>query len=833
MGADIYMSKTQTATPRILQPLVSKLREIANTPERIALQQAQAAAALAEAQSPSSAKASLASQLDTYRNAIGDIRLIDLYRTSSIANACAEFWASNIAAIKFRLYDPNGKPVDKIHVETEPEDVDEDALDNATVVKKAMPPLGVKSLNELLSSPNFHNQMFKVEVTLRFLGQSLVRRVNNNFRVTKDVQWVNPQLYTRDLDSYMGLKGFYIYPGLGQDNPIGYLPIEEALYFNGFSFADDWLGVSSIEIVAQQAATEPEMATTLLALFRNMATPIGILQPAEDSKNYVNKNEVGALTRFFQSTIQGARNFGRTIISASRWQWTPLAVNFKDLDMGSMKRDMRDEIATAFQIEPAFLSSGQSQYNELEGKINIWLDRRFRPRADFYARCLTQQLCSGMPGYEIRADISDLIKEDEALRLQNVQGKLNAMLITVGQGQEQLGQEVDPIMKDIYMIAGIPVPRKEVPNYWKNLLFRGNDPTADGGNGGDGGDTPDGGKKPDNAEGLQPNSRVDSPKERMSKVLAGVAGENYRPKESLPAEARSATPIQDVVSDAVFKELQIAATKAYKGQAFTAHLVQPATWMYIQSLTEWLIPEEATKSERAIITDQILGYAKAHHIRVSKSRDTVQATRIEYEERVNDAFEQRKANKISGQEFITRLRINGNEASRKLFIDGLRTAGVNTDELDEDDEAWLAQHNADQDQWYIRAEENMAAGKYTDAMMKNRGQEWFHMTGYPAYNEGIYSGSKNIALMWLQGKTEQPCRSCSALNGQVRRAKSWKKQQVRPKLIDLGCRGFECDCQLLPTDAPVSKGRYPEWRNLRSADPDHLLQLEVDDALPS
>jgi hypothetical protein len=103
------------------------------------------------------------------------------------------------------------------------------------------------------------------------------------------------------------------------------------------------------------------------------------------------------------------------------------------------------------------------------------------------------------------------------------------------------------------------------------------------------------------------------------------------------------------------------------------------------------------------------------------------------------------------------------------------------------------------------------------------------MTGYPAYWEGIYSASKNIALMWLLGQTAEKCKSCLALNGQVRRAKSWKKQGLRPKLIDLACRGFECGCLLLPTDEKVTRGKFPEWR---FADTKHVLQ-EIDDALPA
>lgn len=54
------------------------------------------------------------------------------------------------------------------------------------------------------------------------------------------------------------------------------------------------------------------------------------------------------------------------------------------------------------------------------------------------------------------------------------------------------------------------------------------------------------------------------------------------------------------------------------------------------------------------------------------------------------------------------------------------------------------------------------------------------------------------------------CRTCLKLNGRVHRASLWARK-VTPRVTDgrLACRGFNCKCQLLETDLPATKGRFP------------------------
>jgi len=71
---------------------------------------------------------------------------------------------------------------------------------------------------------------------------------------------------------------------------------------------------------------------------------------------------------------------------------------------------------------------------------------------------------------------------------------------------------------------------------------------------------------------------------------------------------------------------------------------------------------------------------------------------------------------------------------------------------------------------------------------------------------------KDKKLKWILGRTEKHCRSCLKLTDKVKRASYWEERRIRPQNPPnslLECGGWKCDCSLVPTDAPMSKGPLP------------------------
>lgn len=67
----------------------------------------------------------------------------------------------------------------------------------------------------------------------------------------------------------------------------------------------------------------------------------------------------------------------------------------------------------------------------------------------------------------------------------------------------------------------------------------------------------------------------------------------------------------------------------------------------------------------------------------------------------------------------------------------------------------------------------------------------------------------NRKLKWVLGSTDEHCEDCAKLAGRVYRRATWEKWNIRPQSHDLACRGYNCKCNLEPTNDPANKGKPP------------------------
>lgn len=66
------------------------------------------------------------------------------------------------------------------------------------------------------------------------------------------------------------------------------------------------------------------------------------------------------------------------------------------------------------------------------------------------------------------------------------------------------------------------------------------------------------------------------------------------------------------------------------------------------------------------------------------------------------------------------------------------------------------------------------------------------------FHLGMLHGPAERKLRWQVGPTEH-CGDCARLDQQVHRASAWIASGWRPQSRGLECRGFRCQCRLLPT----------------------------------
>lgn len=315
-----------------------------------------------------------------------------------------------------------------------------------------------------------HDRMRRSELSLYFWGRDLVWKQRNAFRRVQSLRWVNPNVYALDSLMATGLRGFHVYPSSRyQLEPVSYIDRADAVYVHEVDFDDDFEGVSDIERAFLEASIEPEMGQTVLAVFRNMAIPALIAQPAADGTR-PGPDDVKTMQSFFQRMVRGALNAGKTIISPGRWEIIKLQQVFKDMEMEGIRKDARLAICVGSRVPLELIEPSAANYAQFEGARRAWAQAWVVPRIRWYASQLTEQLAREWGAdYTIEPDLEavDFLKEDAATKIQTVSAKLGASLITIGAAQREIGDKPDPLIADMYMVEGIPVPKAELPNLWK------------------------------------------------------------------------------------------------------------------------------------------------------------------------------------------------------------------------------------------------------------------------------------------------------------------------------------------------------------------------------
>ena len=80
-----------------------------------------------------------------------------------------------------------------------------------------------------------------------------------------------------------------------------------------------------------------------------------------------------------------------------------------------------------------------------------------------------------------------------------------------------------------------------------------------------------------------------------------------------------------------------------------------------------------------------------------------------------------------------------------------------------------------------------------------------------AVTQAFAMAAGNKKLRWTLGEAEH-CRSCLKLDGKIKRANYWTERGILPRVQGAGyleCHGYRCQCDLIETEEPLSKGPLP------------------------
>jgi LSD1 subclass zinc finger protein len=170
--------------------------------------------------------------------------------------------------------------------------------------------------------------------------------------------------------------------------------------------------------------------------------------------------------------------------------------------------------------------------------------------------------------------------------------------------------------------------------------------------------------------------------------------------------------------------------------------------------------------------------------------------------------------KIDDGGFLDKMIAAVGEQFKRAWYEGMRENGL--DPTRDMTEEWQARLDllVEQEQGFITNLADLINGQREkqagmDAIY-NRVDVW--ASNYGAIRQAAIVETKRQMLVWHLGATEVHCSSCSALNSLVKPAKEWEARGYYPRVNGaeyLECHGFNCDCELVPTDEKESERDFP------------------------
>jgi hypothetical protein len=168
---------------------------------------------------------------------------------------------------------------------------------------------------------------------------------------------------------------------------------------------------------------------------------------------------------------------------------------------------------------------------------------------------------------------------------------------------------------------------------------------------------------------------------------------------------------------------------------------------------------------------------------------------------------------INKRQALSTFRSAIEKAIDQAWIEGAAECGIQADELTVEELTARDEFIFDQNDLATNFIDDIAAkskanGGQLQPLMQ-RAEMWVNQYS-SAKQQAEAMACANEKRVWRVGRAEH-CRTCLALNGQVRRLSFWQNNVLprnapNPKLE---CRGFRCQCTLEKTDKPISRGRLP------------------------
>lgn len=185
------------------------------------------------------------------------------------------------------------------------------------------------------------------------------------------------------------------------------------------------------------------------------------------------------------------------------------------------------------------------------------------------------------------------------------------------------------------------------------------------------------------------------------------------------------------------------------------------------------------------------------------------ATRAEFVRNVADLIQGGQDKEIAKRRFGVVMRAQLRRLGTTAYKDGLADGGVQTDTLDDDDQAAFNTLLAEQSAYVKDFADTVFGDDVTIVNYEARADMWANKSLQAFYQAGVLSADANGMYLWHLGPTEQHCKTCAALAAQIHRYKDYYSRDMMPGSSKLACGGHNCKCTLKRQKKARARGRFP------------------------
>jgi phage portal protein BeeE len=665
-----------------------------------------------------------------------------------------------------------------------------------------------------------NNMGFLVTAAIDYLlyGEVYFEKIESAFG-RKELVWLNP--LGMSVDDTQGYITWFRY---GWNAQYVQIPPERVAYLHNRNTNNDYVGLPTCLTVLNEINIARNLDRFQRDHFQNNARPGMILTPVSEESIWSDKDYHNLLNQI-KEKLKGVGGQYNTLVSqhplsATTFEQPDIAKNVTLNDQQSVA------IYEAFGVPRAMRgNTSVSPYKSGDEVIHRFYMDSVLPLARKLQPFINTQIMpffdnSGLTIFEFDMSPFDTTTEADRLEAEVVSRQIQDTLMDLYTAAEKQEIEPDPRLQGLYMVQGVPVPIEDLRTYWQKQLLVApsvfNAPEITGEPLPEPTDPEEIVPTPEGAEPLLETDELADIAE-VTDVNLGetkVEDEPEKPEERLPHyklyNSDYLFPSEDIIHTRLKRELH--AWKRYECDRFIGRKNRIRVFK-TDILPPWIRHEIIDRLDTCRTKQDVIRAFDT--VLWSKAIKTISS----YQRELRDLARGLWNGSVSMGQFQTGMERAIDREFRSAFVEGVQRGGIAVADLTDDERNRLdelvsgeKQHIDDLSHYIYRNRKDK--GKFNT--IRTRVDGW--VARYLQVKEvGFLIAKGAEPLLWKFDPRKEHCRSCGALNGQVRRAKFWLESGISPKSPRLECFGIHCGCQyeIPPEGTRISRGRLPRvgWRN--------------------